>query len=96
MLLSTKSVPKPILTKPNHKHYFKVLLLNDNIHYKTQVINILMRTFNDMNHIEANDKTEEAHKQGQSILRIYPQYQAEQFCETLHSHSLKSIIEPVL
>jgi ATP-dependent Clp protease adaptor protein ClpS len=74
---------------------YKVLLLNDSVHYHAQVVRVLTRVFTDMTVREAVEKTDVAHETGSSVLRVCDQSQAETYCEALRIHTLKSIVEPV-
>jgi ATP-dependent Clp protease adapter protein ClpS len=58
------------------------------------VAHILTRVFKNMTENEAKMKADEALEHGRSIVQTCIQVQAEEYCETLRTYDLKSIIEP--
>jgi ATP-dependent Clp protease adapter protein ClpS len=59
------------------------------------VANILHTTLLDMTKEEAMLKMQEAHRTGKSLLRIYPQETAVDYCDQLRHHGLQSTVEPI-
>jgi ATP-dependent Clp protease adapter protein ClpS len=72
---------------------YKVLLLNDNINRRRDVVQILTRIFEGMTIDEATVKMLEAHNHGRSIVRVCEQYKAEDYCTKLRQNGFLSLVE---
>jgi ATP-dependent Clp protease adapter protein ClpS len=89
-----KIAQKKHLPNPGSGPQFKLLLHNDIVNRNMYVANILHATLLDMTKEEAISKMQEAHHTGKSLLRIYPQETAIEYCDQLRHHGLQSTVEP--
>lgn len=72
---------------------YKVILINDNVNYRSWVIRIVSNVV-DMPVYEATQKVAEAHVCGKSTLRTCEMEQAENYCQNLRYYGISSNIEP--
>ena len=72
---------------------YRLLLHNDDFNEDKYVLKILHKVIDDMTKEEAKDKMFEAHVQGISLLRVYPQEMAESYCESIRLHGVHTSVE---
>lgn len=95
-MLRTKVIQatRPKLEKNKmYSPIYKVVLLNDNINRRRDVVQILTKVFDGMSTDEATEKMLEAHNYGSSIIRICEQYKAEDYCTQLRHNGFLSLVE---
>jgi ATP-dependent Clp protease adapter protein ClpS len=90
-----KIARKKHMPLPGSGPQFKLMLHNDIVNRNVYVTNILHVTLVDMTREEAMSKMQEAHQTGKSLLRIYPQQTAVEYCDQLRHHGLQSTVEPI-
>lgn len=96
-LSKPKNKPRP---QKAHGPFYKVFLHNhqgrlSDKEERRYVVGCVLSTFEDMESKEAIRKVYMAHKVGTSLMRIYPQYKAEESCEKLRRNAIASTIEPM-
>jgi len=92
-----KTLQKPTASRIFHvnrlKPPYKVVLINDDVNYRSWVIRIVSNVV-DMPVYEATQKVAEAHAWGRATLKTCEMEQAENYCQNLRDYGISSNIEP--